>query len=162
MKLPLKVLATGAAALLLLACSQAPRVTVQNPQAARELAREREQPAGSLYAGWRVFQQRCASCHGTLADGGASGAPNLLLRLRDAGPRRFVDLVLRRYASELLPAGAGSPREALVDEVLERRQGGLSMPAWQDDPVVSAHVLDLYAYLSARAEGRQGPGAPPR
>jgi hypothetical protein len=27
---------------------------------------------------------------------------------------------------------------------------------------VSAHIVDLYAYLSARAEGTQGPGRPPQ
>lgn len=154
-------LAGVAVAGLATACSEAPRVEVQNPQAARALARQRDQPPGSLYAGWRVFEQRCAGCHGTLADG-AGGAPNLLLRLRDVGPHRFVDLVLRRYGADLLPAGAGSPRETLVDEVVARRQGELRMPAWQGDPTVSAHVMDLYAYLSARAEGRQGPGTPGR
>ena len=38
--------------------------------------------------------------------------------------------------------------------------GTLTMPAWQGEPVVTAHVMDLYAYLSARADGRQGPGRP--
>jgi mono/diheme cytochrome c family protein len=147
--------------LLLAACSEAPRVELQNTQPAREMARQREQPPGSLYAGWRVYQQHCAGCHGTLADG-AGGAPNLLLRVRDVGPQRFVDLVLRRYSAELWPDGSGSPRATLVDEVVERRQGALNMPAWQGDPVVSAHVMDLYAYLSARSEGKQGPGTPAR
>jgi hypothetical protein len=34
------------------------------------------------------------------------------------------------------------------------------MPAWQDEPPVKAHIMDLYAYLSARADGRQGTGQP--
>ncbi|MBH9576241.1 c-type cytochrome [Inhella proteolytica] len=149
-----------AAGLGLLACS-APRVEFENTQPAKEQARQQAQAAGSLYGGWRVYQQRCASCHGEWADG-AGGAPNLLLRVRDLGPQRFVDLVLRRYSKDLLPEGGGTPRETLVDEVLERRSGALSMPAWQGDPVVQAHVMDLYAYLNARAEGRQGTERPAR
>ena len=43
---------------------------------------------------------------------------------------------------------------------MQRQQGALSMPAWQGEPRVNAHIMDLYAYLSARAEGRQGPGRP--
>jgi len=34
------------------------------------------------------------------------------------------------------------------------------MPAWDADPQVNLHVLDLYAYLSARADGKLGPGKP--
>jgi hypothetical protein len=37
-----------------------------------------------------------------------------------------------------------------------------SRSAWQDEPPVNAHVLDLYAYLSARADGVAGPGRPRR
>lgn len=131
----------------------------RNTQPTRELARASE-PQGSVYAGWRVYQQRCAGCHGTAADG-AGGAPNLLLRMQGLGPQRFVDLVLRRYDAELLATGQGSPRDSLVDDVVERRRGTLSMPAWQDEPVVHAHVMDLHAYLTARSEGLVGPGRPP-
>ena len=35
-----------------------------------------------------------------------------------------------------------------------------AMPAWQGEPRVSAHIADLYAYLSARAEGIQAAGKP--
>ena len=133
-------LAAASLALALAACGEAPRVVLDNTTAARELARQTEPATGSLYAGWRVFEQRCASCHGKLADG-ANGAPNLLLRARDLGPRRFVDLVLRRYGADLLPIGEGSPRETLLDEVVERRQGELTMPAWQGDPVVSMVII---------------------
>jgi len=151
----------AALALAFVAGCSAPRVEFENTQPAKQQARQQAQAAGSLYGGWRVYQQRCASCHGEAADG-ARGAPNLLLRVRDLGPQRFVDLVLRRYSADLLPEGAGAPRETLVDEVLERRAGALSMPAWQGDPVVQAHVMDLYAYLSARSEGRLGSEAPAR
>lgn len=147
--------AAGLAALALGGCA----VTWRNAEPARELARA-AQPAGSAYAGWRVYQQRCAGCHGSAADG-AGGAPNLLLRMQGLGPQHFVALVLRRYEADMLPPGQGSPRSTLVDEVVERRAGALQMPAWQGEPVVNAHVMDLYAYLSARSEGRLVAGQVP-
>jgi mono/diheme cytochrome c family protein len=136
-------------------------VEVQNTQPAQEMAR-RAQPPGSLYTGWRVFQERCVGCHGPDAIGTASG-PDLLPRVRDMGPRRFVDLVLNRYDWSLpaAPSGSGSAaREALVEDIVQRRQGLLAMPPWQGEPRVTAHIVDVYAYLSARAPGTQGPGRP--
>lgn len=135
---------------------------VQNQQPAQAIA-QLAKPPGSVYTGWRVFQDRCAACHGPAATGTA-GAPDLLPRLRDMGPHRFVNLVLRRY-DWTLPAtpatrSEGATQEALVEEVVQRRQGLLTMPAWQGEPRVNAHIADLYAYLSARAQGTQGPGRP--
>lgn len=145
---------------LLSACAQPPVVELTNTAAARQLASQAAPPAGSLLAGWRVFQQRCAGCHGALADG-AEGGANLLLRLQGVGAQRFVDLVLRRYDENTLPvARAGAAREALVDDIVEGRAGGLQMPAWQGDPVTQAHVMDLYRYLSARAAGQIDGGRP--
>jgi mono/diheme cytochrome c family protein len=134
---------------------------VQNTQPAQDHARAM-QPPGSVYTGWRVFQDKCAACHGAAATGAGSG-PDLTVRVREMGPRQFVNLVLNRYewslpAEERGRGGAG--RDALVEEILQRRAGALMMPAWQGEPAVNAHVIDLYAYLSARAEGRQGPGRP--
>jgi hypothetical protein len=34
------------------------------------------------------------------------------------------------------------------------------MPAWDGDPNVKPHVMDLYAYLRARADGVLGEGRP--
>ena len=67
-------------------------------------------------------------------------------------------LVLNRYDWGLPPQQAD--RNALVDDVVAGRQGLLTMPAWAGEPVVTAHIADLYAYLSARAEGSVGPGRP--
>jgi mono/diheme cytochrome c family protein len=126
----------------------------QNPQAARQLAREQQAP-GSTYLGWRVYQDRCAGCHGADARGSAN-APSLLARLQTLGPRQFVSLVLYRYDNSLQgqPAAARDAREAQVDSLMQRQNQLLAMPAWQNEPRVNAHVLDLYAYLSARSEGR--------
>jgi cytochrome c5 len=146
-----------ASVLFLAACA----VEVQNRQPAQELA-QAAKPPGSVYTGWRVFQDKCATCHGPTATG-TGGAPDLLPRVREMGSRRFVNLVLRRYDWNIQAAAAGSEsaaREALVEDILQRRESALAMPAWQGEPRVSAHILDLYAFLSARAEGTQGPGRP--
>jgi Cytochrome C oxidase, cbb3-type, subunit III len=146
-----------AVTMLLTACA----VEVQNTQPAKEMAQQ-ARPPGSVYTGWRIFQDKCVACHGPAATGTERG-PNLLLRVREMGPRRFVNVVLYRYDWNLPAARAGSEsaaREALIDEVMRRQQGALTMPAWQSEPSVNAHIADLYAYLSARAEGTQGPGRP--
>ena len=144
-------------ALVLTACA----VEVQNTQPAQEMAQQAK-PPGSVYTGWRVFQDKCVACHGPAATGTARG-PDLLPRVREMGARRFVNLVLYRYDWNLPAARAGSEsaaREALIEQILQRQDGALAMPAWQSEPRVNAHIADLYAYLSARAEGTQGPGRP--
>jgi mono/diheme cytochrome c family protein len=136
-------------------------VEVQNTQPAQEMAAQAK-PPGSVYTGWRVFQDKCVSCHGPAATGTERG-PDLLPRVREMGARRFVNVVLYRYDWNLPAARAGSEsaaREALVEQLLQRQGGALEMPAWQGEPRVNAHIADLYAYLSARAEGTQGPGRP--
>lgn len=147
-------------ALVLAACA----VEVKNLQPAQEAAR-RAQPPGSVYTGWRVFQDRCARCHGADANGIAQGGPDLLPRLREMGPQRFVSVVLGRYDFGLAPSQSsseGAAREALVEAIVQRKEGALVMPEWQGEPRVNAHIVDLYAYLSARAEGTQAAGRPPR
>ena len=136
-------------------------VEVENTQAAKALAK-RAEPPGSVYAGWRVFQDRCAGCHG-LAATGSAGAPDLLPRVRDMGARQFVSLVLMRYDWPVPVArssGDQAAQEAWVEDIVQRREGRLVMPAWQGEPRVNAHVMDLYVYLSARAQGTQGSGRP--
>lgn len=148
-------LAVLAAALLLTGCG----VEVLNTQPAAEL-KQMSHPPGSVYTGWRVFQDKCAACHGPAASGTA-GAPDLLPRVREMGPRQFVSLVLTRYDWGLPATQPGSvAREAQIGDVLQRKDYMLTMPAWQTEPRVNAHIADLYAYLSARAEGSQGPGRP--
>lgn len=156
--LRLAVALTGVfAAALLGACS----IDFLNTRAAQELA-QKAQPAGSVYTGWRVFQDKCASCHGP-AGLGTAAAPNLLPKVRDIGPRQFVDIVLRRYdwnipADRIASQGAG--REALLEQLVQRQDYMLTMPVWQGEPRVTAHIVDLYAYLLARAEGSQGTDRP--
>lgn len=135
-------------------------IELQNRQPAEQLARETRVP-GSVYSGWRVYQDKCAACHGPAATGTAK-APDLLPRVREMGSRRFVGLVLTRY-DWAQPAGQAKGSEAQIDAALQRQPGlAVSMPAWQGEPSVSAHIVDLYAYLTARADGSQGTGTPAR
>lgn len=134
-------------------------VNFRNAEPARQLARE-AQPPGSVYLGWRIYEARCATCHGTDAVGPAK-VPDLLDRVREMGTRRFVNLVLYRYDWSVI-GDDETTRQSLVEEILLRKEKAFEMPAWEDQPAVSAHVLDLYAYLSARADGVQGPGRPRR
>ncbi len=144
-------------ALLLTGCA----VEVENRQAAQEVARL-SKPPGSVYIGWRVFQDKCAGCHGPAATGTAGG-PDLLPIVREMGSRQFVSRVLKRYDWNLPVTQArseGAARDALIEDILQRKDYMLTMPAWEGEPRVNAHIVDLYAYLSARAQNAQGPGRP--
>ena len=120
------------------------------------------------YLGWRVFHTACYGCHG-FGGVGTDVAPNLLERVRTMTPRAFATKVLTSY--RLMPSGAGAraedrvrEREATLEDILRRERGSTAsrvvMPAWESDKSVQPHVLDLYAYLSARADGKLGPGQP--
>ena len=145
-------------AALLGACA----VRFENAAPAEQLARE-STPQGSAQDGWRLYNQRCAGCHGKDAAGQAP-MPDLLDRVAQMGPRRFANLVLTRY--DWSKAIAEDEGEGAIPRLYLRKTplGGtqiLEMPAWSNDPAVVGHVADLYAYLSARADGRLGTGKPP-
>lgn len=119
------------------------------------------------FAGWRLFHTSCHGCHG-VGGVGTGVAPNLVERIRGYTPRGFATKVLTSYriarmAPGDMPPDSDSERAALVEEVMKRERsarGQPLMPAWDGDPAVPPHVLDLYAYLSARADGGLGPGRP--
>ena len=116
------------------------------------------------HTGWRLFHSACFGCHGVDAVGTAV-APNLLERLPTMTPRDFAAKVLTSYRL-VSPADDDSAqaREATLEEILKRdrsaARGQVLMPAWGGHAEVPPHVLDLYAYLSARAAGDLGPGEP--
>ncbi len=121
------------------------------------------------YTGWRLFHTACYGCHG-VGGVGTDLAPNLVERIKELTPRAFAAKVLTSYRI-VQPADASSAADrsaaldALIEEVLRRERSPrsvIAMPAWDDNPAVSPHVLDLYAYLSARADGKLGPGRPRR
>ena len=119
------------------------------------------------YTGWRLFHTTCYGCHGVDAVG-TDVAPNRVERVKALTPRAFVSKVLTSYritlpVSETNTEDRSSVREAMVEEVMRQERGArgeVVMPAWEADSKVRPHVLDLYAYLSARADGKLGSGRP--
>ena len=119
------------------------------------------------YAGWRLFHTTCYACHGVDAMG-TDVAPNLLERVKTLTPRAFATKVLTSYRLVMPADGENAQdrtaaREAMIENVMRRERDLRShvvMPAWEADAQVNPHVLDLYAYLSARADGKLGPGKP--
>lgn len=119
------------------------------------------------YTGWRLFHTTCYGCHG-VGGVGTDIAPNLVERVKTLTPRAFATKVLTSYRivgldHETNPQDRSAAREALIEEVMRRERGlrgQVIMPAWKADPQVDPHVLDLFAYLLARADGKLGPGEP--
>ena len=121
----------------------------------------------NTFEGWRVFHSGCHICHGKGA-AGTDIAPSLLQRMDTMTPAEFAAKVLVRY--RLLYSGdargAINPtkdREAILEEVIQKKRGlkgRINMPAWEKDAPVNAHILDLFAYLSARSDGRIGAEKP--
>ena len=120
----------------------------------------------STFLGWRAFHSACHACHGVDAVG-TDVAPNLVERVKRLSAHDFSVKVLTSYrlvfpSSEVSGDDLTALRSEFVEEVLRRERGDLIMPAWEDNQKVHAHVLDLYAYLRARADGALGPGKPER
>ncbi len=120
----------------------------------------------STFLGWRVFHSTCHGCHGVAATG-TTVAPDLTQRMKDMSLEQFINTLLIRYrivlgADQAAADDNTATREAFMDLVRKHEQGRLIMPAWEDDPNVKPHLLDLYAYLKARADGALGPGRPSR
>jgi mono/diheme cytochrome c family protein len=119
------------------------------------------------FTGWRIFHTSCFGCHGVGAVG-TDLAPNLVERVKTLTPRDFVTKVLTSYRITSRPDDsrgddAAASRDALIEQTLQRSRApavAVLMPAWELDAQVPPHVLDLWAYLLARADGQLGPGKP--
>lgn len=141
------------------AVAAAPAAGRGNPEPGSQAGFEKQHPA---YLGWRVFQQKCAECHGPDASG-SERAPDLRPRVADMSESRFVGTVLHRY-TWIIPSGEArsesGAREQLVEQILRGSKGSITMPAWSGEPAVKANIGDLYLYLRGRADGVLGPGRP--
>ncbi|MGB8600494.1 MAG: hypothetical protein WCD07_01005 [Burkholderiales bacterium] len=121
----------------------------------------------NTYLGWKLFHTTCFTCHGRDATG-TEIAPNLTERIKFITPRDFATKVMTSYRITV-PSGdmsgneSSGYRDAVIEEVMRKQRGekgSVSMPAWETSSKVKPHILDLYAYLTARADGALGPGKP--
>ena len=120
----------------------------------------------ATYRGWQVYHSSCHTCHGVDATG-TTVAPSLVERLQYLSEHDFAIKVITSYRIVLDSQSAQADdstavREAMAAEVMKREHGELVMPAWQNDPTVRPHLIDLYAYLKARSDGALGTGKPRR
>jgi mono/diheme cytochrome c family protein len=151
----------------LAAAGPAPAQSRDNPMPGDFVVINGRVDAGT-YAGWKLFHTTCYVCHG-VGGTGTDVAPNLVERIGNYTPRGFATKVLSSYRMVPMPDGAladrEAEREALLELLMKRERKSLGqplMPAWDSDDEVAPHVLDLYAYLNARAAGVLGPGKPKR
>lgn len=116
------------------------------------------------YTGWQVFRENCAGCHGVDALG-TDGAPNLVERIPALSVAEFRAKVLSRYfvtvpLQDVISEGSMAARDEMAAAAAGEAEAGTHMPPWRDNPDVSEHIDQLYAYLTGRADGVIGPGVP--
>lgn len=119
------------------------------------------------FSGWVVFHTACFICHGRDAVG-TNIAPSLVSSLKSMSRQDFANKVLTRYriafgSQEASTEDDVSVKELILSEVRKSERGPkgmVAMPGWQGNSGIQAHLLDLYAYLKARADGALGPGQP--
>lgn len=138
--------------------------TSSSPQASTPYRIVANKVDRSTYLGWRVYHSACYTCHGMDATG-TSVAPDLVERVKTMSAKDFVGKVLTRYRitlgyDEVASDDNTAVRQAFIEQIMKYERGELIMPAWERDPNIKPHVLDLYAYLRARADGALGPGRP--
>jgi mxaJ protein len=90
------------------------------------------------YTGWLRYSAFCQACHGTGGVGSAI-APDLTQAMKNLNKRQF---------------------ETVVSCGLKGNLGTGVMPPWGDNPNIRPYIENLWAYLSARADGALGPGRP--
>jgi hypothetical protein len=94
-------------------------------------------------------------------------APDLTERVKTMTAEDFAIAMLYRYP--IIVGFQASPgddlkalREKFLEDIKNHERGELNMPTWDRDPNIKPHISDLYAYLTARADGALGPGRPRR
>jgi hypothetical protein len=120
----------------------------------------------ATFRGWLAYHSACHTCHGIDAIG-TEVAPSLVERVKDLSAKQFTVKVITSYrivfgSGEIRGDDRTAVRERFAEEALRRERGDLVMPAWEHNARIRPHVLDLYAYLRARADGALPPGVPSR
>lgn len=115
----------------------------------------------STFIGWSLFHNTCVGCHG-VGGVGSELAPDLTKSISSLSPVEFTTKVFHRVS---MPVGDRTDMtNAIMAEVRKgelRDSGELEkMPQWKNNPLVKAHVLNIYGYLKARHDGVIGPERP--
>lgn len=93
------------------------------------------------FNGYRRFHGTCHACHGQDAAGG-SFAPSLVESLKTLSYDDFIKTVMEGR------------------QVASASGGTSAMPAFANDPNITKHIEDIYAYVKARSDGAIGTGRP--
>ena len=122
----------------------------------------------STFMGWKIFHLNCYACHNVDAVG-SDIAPNLVERVKNMSPDTFATKVLERYRISISMEEArgesdSAIRNAIIEEMLRHERGEygvIIMPGWDEiTPGIRPHIMDIYGYLKARADGVLGVGMP--
>jgi len=115
----------------------------------------------ATFIGWSLFHNACVGCHG-VGGVGTDIAPDLTESIAGLTPAEFRTKVFHRYS---IPVGDRTDMtNAIMAEVWkdEKRASGEleKMPKWKNNPIIKAHVLNIYGYLKARHDGVLGKDKP--
>lgn len=92
----------------------------------------------NAYTGWKQFELNCSRCHGEYGVG-TSFAPALIVSLKDGGT---------------------IPDQAAFITVVCQGRVEKGMPSWCEAGLSMDKIMDIYAYLKLRADGKVAAGRP--
>ena len=108
------------------------------------------------FRGYSSYHQACVSCHGVGGEG-SPGMPSLLKTVEGMSMATFEVKVLHRVAVRFSTDDWHNLEEAMFKEILKQQKRDsnelASMPKWENNPMVSENVQNIYRYLKARADG---------
>jgi mono/diheme cytochrome c family protein len=92
----------------------------------------------NAYQGWKQYELNCARCHGEFGVG-TSFAPALIVSLKDDGT---------------------IPTQPSFVEVVCQGRKEKGMPSWCEAGLEMDKIMNIYAYLKLRADGKVAAGRP--
>jgi mono/diheme cytochrome c family protein len=139
----LAVRIAGAAAVLAAGLGVAPEAAAQADadwSAYRKQVQEapRDTIDAGAYSGWKQYELNCARCHGEYGVG-TSFAPALVASLKDKGT---------------------VPDQAAFVSVVCQGRKEKGMPSWCELGLEMDKIMNMYAYLKLRADGKVHAGRP--
>ncbi len=128
--------AAAALAVAAFVCSMPSALAAQGTASAS--ASVRDSIPNNAYQGWKQYEVNCARCHGEFGVG-SSFAPSLVVSLKEGGT---------------------VPDQATFVTTVCQGRKDKGMPSWCEAGLEMEKILNMYAYLKLRADGRVGAGRP--